>query len=52
MQPYILPVALLGAVFLAVAGLLNGNGPRVAWALSTACFALAFVGALIEAVQA
>ena len=51
MNLYVIPLALLGALFLAVAGLLNGNGPRVAWAASTVCFAVAFVLALIEAVH-
>lgn len=51
MQPYVLPLALLGAVFLALAGLLNGNGPRVAWTLSAVCFAAAFVLALAAAVH-
>ncbi len=52
MNPYVIPLALLGAAFLAVAGLLNGNGPRVAWAVSTVCFAVAFVLAIVGAVQA
>jgi hypothetical protein len=51
MQHYVLLIALLGAEFLALAGLLNGNGPRVAWALSTVCFAVAFVLAFVGAVH-
>jgi hypothetical protein len=47
---YVVPLALLGAALLAVAGLLNGNGPRVAWALSTLCFVAAFVLALVGVV--
>ena len=51
MNPYVIPLALLGAAFLAVAGLLNGNGPRVAQAVATVCFALAFMLALIGVVH-
>lgn len=50
MNAYVLPLALLGAVFLALAGLLNGSGPRVAQAVATVCFAVAFVLALAGAV--
>lgn len=51
MNAYVLPLALLGAVFLAGAGLFDGNGPRMAQALSMFCFAVAFVLALIGAVH-
>ncbi len=51
MSAYVLPLALLGAVFLAVAGLLNGNGPRVAAAIATLLFAVAFVLSLVEVVH-
>lgn len=44
---YVVPLALLGAALLAVAGLLNGKGPRVAWALATVCFLAAAVEALL-----
>ena len=39
--------ALLGLFFLALAGLLNGNGPRVAQGLAAVCFAVGLVLSLV-----
>lgn len=47
MGHYVLPLALLGLLFLALAGLLNGNGPRVAQAVAAVSFALALVFSLL-----
>jgi hypothetical protein len=44
---YVVPLALLGLLFLALAGLLNGNGPRVAQGVATVAFAIALVFSLI-----
>lgn len=42
-----IPLALLGLLFLALAGLLNGNGPRVAQGVAAVAFAIALVFSLI-----
>lgn len=50
MSAYVLPVALLGAVFfvLSLPGLLAGNGPRITQVVSVLCFSLAFVLSLVH----
>jgi hypothetical protein len=44
---YVVPLMLLGLLFLALAGLLNGNGPRVAQGVAAVSVAVALVFSLV-----